>query len=390
MLSKLFGAFADGLGKDFLYGSLLPALLFATALAAGCVLVVGPEGVTAYVLSRSATETVAASTVVSLGLVAFAFTLSALRRPLQQLWASEISLGVLWGPFALLRRAHRWHRSVMEGRIQEPVSWAAVLDSFRERAMAVWKKPDKKEAPDGERARLRGAAASLPFADGPDAVRRELEGLLAAFGRYDCESLREVFRAAQEALLDRDERDRSRYGDMVVALEEAYGGELRATRLGNVTASYESYPARRYAIESRAFWPHVWHAADDKARTAIESRRLVLDFSLAVASLAVVGAALAAFAGPWLVYRPWVWLVVAVTSLGVAAAFYSMAVRVAQDLGEQVRAAYDLFHLDALEDLGRVRPTSFDKVRAAWQQQSQLRIYGAPEQSFDIAGKKAS
>jgi len=250
-----------------------------------------------------------------------------------------------------------------------------IFDEFRASISQSW----KQQAPDIPRReweRFTLLARSLPFADGPDAVRRALRPLVKAFETFGGDSLGDAYAAVKLALEERDREEALGQGEQRQRLDATYGFEVRATRLGNVICAYGSYPAERYGMESEVFWPHLSHELDDSVRSAIESRKLLLDFSLTMATLAVAWAAIAVFAGPWLVSGTWQWLLIAIAALFVAWGFYGSGVRAAEDLGDHVRCAYDLFQLDLLESLGRERPTDMVQTKQLWFEQSRLRLYG--------------
>ena len=383
MISSLLNAFAETLGRDFLYGSFLPALLFVCGLGAVFVAIVGLEGSTAWMQSLSGSELAVGSAVASIALVGFAFILTAVRRPVQQLWAAEGWGGLLWGLFGLLRWWHARARRKLEAKITQPAPWRAIFDDFRKEVTPIWNSQHP-QVPSRERERLELLARSLPFADGPEAVSRALGPLVAAHGMFAGEGLGDAYAATKLALLARDEEEALILGGRRRQLDATYGSEVRATRLGNVICSFGSYPARRYGMESEVFWPHLSHQLDDSARGAIESRKLLLDFALTMATLALSWAALAVFVGPWLMHAFWLWLLLAVGALVLARGFYGMGLRAAEDLGDHVRCAYDLFQLDMLESLGRERPADIEQTRLFWSQQSRLRLYGTSE-NFKIA-----
>jgi hypothetical protein len=129
-------------------------------------------------------------------------------------------------------------------------------------------------------------------------------------------------------------------------------------------------------MEAEVYWPRLQQVIDEKHLTAWQDQRILLDFCLVSASLAFVYGFLAMLVGPWLWYRPRLWVYAGVGSLALGYLFYRVGVVVADGLGDLSRASYDLFRLDLLEKLGAAHPTDTAKEREMWEKLSKVIVYG--------------
>jgi hypothetical protein len=96
-----------------------------------------------------------------------------------------------------------------------------------------------------------------------------------------------------------------------------------------------------------------------------------------MATLGMLFAALAAVGGPWLWLHPRFWtILVAGAGLVCYGIYYRMAVFLATQYGDLVRASFDLFRLELLDALYREHPATRAVELEKWEQASQLQIFG--------------
>jgi hypothetical protein len=164
---------------------------------------------------------------------------------------------------------------------------------------------------------------------------------------------------------------------------------IKPTKLGNIIESYNQYSFKRYKIEAEIFWPRLQRVIKPEYLKLVEEPKILLDFSLAMASLGFLYGFLALLVGPWLFFSLRFWLTLAF--LGFLSGFcsYRLSISAANSLGEMIRASFDLFRLDLMEALELPHPASFRVEQKQWEEFSKLTVYGE-NSDFRIRERKPS
>ncbi len=145
------------------------------------------------------------------------------------------------------------------------------------------------------------------------------------------------------------------------------------TKMGNVLASYEQYPKRRYGMESVFYWERLWLVLDKDVRQEIDSAWAPTDTLLYVSaglsgagalylSLAVMSS-LFALVGlvvldGWSLVRD---ITLGVLGLALSVLFYSWSIPGHLANGEAFRSAFDLYR----SKLGTLRAATDDERQTA-------------------------
>jgi hypothetical protein len=146
-----------------------------------------------------------------------------------------------------------------------------------------------------------------------------------------------------------------------------------------------------YRMEAEIFWPRLRRVIPPEYFGLIEQPRILLDFSLTMASLGAAYALLALLGGPWLWYSPLFWLLLAAVGCLASYLFYWLGVGAARQLGEMVRSSFDLFRLDLMEALARPHPATFLAEQKQWVELSKVAAYGVSKdfEDFQLSERKA-
>lgn len=392
MISDFFGHITGFLEKDFLFGSFLPAVVFNTVLALTLVGVLGTGPAAAWVDSWTPLQTAATAGVAGLALLAFAYVLAALRTLFMRLWSGETSLGVFQG-FLLIGRFIQRNRYLrLEKATLRPVHWPETKERFINDVKSVWNneksKPSKGKLAELEK--LVDRLGQIARAGGDDqgvwtlkGGGRTLKEIVGAFDGFDGNELTGIYSEVKKILEARSERNESVRRKLLVTLDRSFGAleSIRPTDLGNVVESFHYHSTKRYNLEGRLFFPHLQNVMSEASLKTLSEQRMLLDFSLAMATLSFFYAVLALIAGPWLWHFPLLWGGLAAAGAVTSLLFYRVGVIAAKNLGELVRAAYDLGRRDLMKALGRPQATSLAMERGQWEELSQLTAYGV---SFDF------
>jgi len=114
------------------------------------------------------------------------------------------------------------------------------------------------------------------------------------------------------------------------------------TRLGNLVASYETYPTVKYQLDGVFFWPRLWVVIDKDLREELDSAQAVADGGV-YACFVLVLAAPVAVADAFMTGHRAPWLVAAGVSLVLARGVYLAALPKYAQFGELFAAAYDQY-----------------------------------------------
>lgn len=151
------------------------------------------------------------------------------------------------------------------------------------------------------------------------------------------------------------------------------------TRLGNIIKAAEEYPADegRYGIDAVFFWPRLIAVVPDAARGDLSDARASMALLLNVSTLAFllgVGS-FTALAAAMLHPAAAFWACGA-GGLVLAALAYRSALAPGRIYAELVRAAFDLYRVDLLNQLKFGLPDSLTEERALWQNLGQQMYLG--------------
>ena len=152
------------------------------------------------------------------------------------------------------------------------------------------------------------------------------------------------------------------------------------TRLGNIIKAAEEYPADkgRYGINAVFFWPRLIAVIPDAARADLSDARASMTLLLNVSTLAFllgVGS-FTALAAAMLHPAAAFWACGA-GGLVLAALAYRSALAPGRIYAELVRAAFDLYRVDLLNQLKFGLPDNLDEERALWDNLGQQMYLGA-------------
>jgi hypothetical protein len=377
MIDTLLGKVAGLFEKDFLFASFLPALIFLPCLAATFALAVGIEGVWAWVDNWTALEKGVILAVSAFAVVIFAYVLNALRTSFAHFWSGESNFP-LYLPWPLLRlgeKYQQWRFRRMRDRRFNFSKWNEVRTFFEQNAPYDKTKPHLPRLVKWE---LTLRVKLLYQGMGPEKVKEKLKPVTAAWGKYSGEDLTGLFRSIKQTLLDWDEQASMRHQADTAALDRQFGSysTIRATKLGNIIASYNEYASKRYKMEAEIFWPRLQQVVKPEFLALVQEPRILLDFALTTTSLGILYSFLNLAIGPWLWFNYRFWGALAIIGFVISYFFYQVSVSAAIQLGEMMRASFDLFRLELMSALELPHPASFKKEQEQWQQLSELVVYG--------------
>jgi hypothetical protein len=341
----------------------------------------------AYIETLTAAEKALAIATAGVVTTTFAYLLNALRPTITRLWCGNMAGGPLKG-FAILGEFLEYCRyDRIRTRADGPDSvWMETFNEFRDSVLPLWSHRPV-PIPAEEVRKLNKAVAWLRPSRSPETILKELNPVIASFSTYDGDSLKDVFNKIKKKLVEQwYENDRQRHQDDKALLDRSFSSStsIRATRLGNYIESSNYYPFKRYGIEPEIFWHRLERVMKKEDVEAVDDQRTLLDFALTMATLSVVYLVFSAFAGPWFWYFPALWTVLVLLSACSALLFYQLGVIVAYDLGDRVRASFDLNRLTLMKALGRKIPEQFSGERRQWEELSRLAVYGETSGDFDI------
>lgn len=140
---------------------------------------------------------------------------------------------------------------------------------------------------------------------------------------------------------------------------------IMSTRLGNTLKAAEYYSTTAYGMDSNFWWPRLWSLLPDRMRKEVNESLIpvvaLLNFASLIVAVAIFGSAYL-----WQVGYNWqAWLVMMV-SIILAFISYRAAVAQAENYGETVRAAIDLYRFDLLKALHQSLPKTRDEEIACW------------------------
>jgi len=388
MINSLLTKITTFLDKDYLFASFLPALIFNALLSGTLVLVVGLSETFAWLAGVSASLKATLVVCWSIEIVVFGYVLNGLRGAILGFWAGTTRSWWTWGFRHLGEELQRRRFLRLRGQAAGLSPWREVFAKFSD---AVETRYDvgrcRISLPEKSRWLLRAEMATADRT--PEAVTLELQPIVQLYGKYLGDDLGDVYEAVKRRLDDRHAEENFHFQSETTILDRSFGSlqTVRASTLGNIIASYNLYPYKRYAMEAEVFWPRLRKVLPEEYTEFVQDQQILLDFSLAMATLSGIYAILGLIGGPWIWYRPSVWLPLGAAGLLCCLFFYRVAVQTAERFGDLVRSSFDLFRLDLMEALHRPHPATWQVERQQWKELSELTVYGVTS-DFTLVEKK--
>lgn len=116
------------------------------------------------------------------------------------------------------------------------------------------------------------------------------------------------------------------------------------TRLGNLLASFETYPTVKYGLDGVFFWPRLWVAIDKDLREELDSAQAVVDGALYASFAFAISAPLCLCYWRWLPsLQWWHWPAGAFCCGILAVVCYRLALPRYAQYGELFKATFDQF-----------------------------------------------
>ncbi|GII34158.1 hypothetical protein [Planotetraspora mira] len=142
--------------------------------------------------------------------------------------------------------------------------------------------------------------------------------------------------------------------------------DILPTRLGNVIRAAETYPWRRYGVDTITIWPRIYRVLPQSTISDIQDARATLEFLLVLSlwfvTVGVGNVVFAAVLGTTMLG--------AVLVCGIASFLsyltYVSAIPAAVEYGEQLRSAFDAHRLDLLARYRAPFPRNLDEERKQW------------------------
>lgn len=140
---------------------------------------------------------------------------------------------------------------------------------------------------------------------------------------------------------------------------------IMPTRLGNTLRAAENYSYIAYGMESVFWWPRLWPLLPDVVRKEIDESLVslvaLLNFTSLIVAVAIFGSYSLRQSG---LYRlAWLELFVGIILAYIS---YRAAVLQAEDYGESIRAAIDLYRFNLLKALHQPLPKNRDIEERYW------------------------
>jgi hypothetical protein len=396
MIQALFGEIKNVFDKDFLLASFLPSLVFLAAIAATVCDVLGFDGSIRWIESFSGEQITALSGAGFLGTVVFAYIINSLRMVFLKLWT-----GSTRGPFAwFFRLGEQWNRTKYEAAMKaySQSQWTEIPDRHRQRVRPFCTEANRqpKILPielDSLKEKIEIAKRDGPLRNPATAEKFIEDNVLPVYQKYAwTDDVNVIDRELDCYLQKRLDDDQVEIRSKRFYLDRQFGtsDSIRGTALGNIVESYNAYPFFRYGMEGEIYWTHLQNYVPEAFMRRIREQKIIFDFCLTMATLGVGYGLLAFVIGPFLSSDSWYWLVIGLIavlfSYGV---YYRLAVFVATQYGDLIRASFDLFRGDMLKAFSVKLDTPITTIgqeRNVWKELNQLLIYSdSPKNlTFDV------
>lgn len=395
MIQALFGEIKNLLDKDFLLASFLPSLVFLAFIAVTLCDVLGFDGFIRWVESFGGEQITALLGAVFLGTVVFAYIINSLRMVFLKLWT-----GSTRGPLApLLRLGEQWNRTKYELAMKaySQSAWIEIPDRHRQRVQPLCKERNSQpEIPPAElntlKEEIEMATREGPLRN-PDTAEKFIEDkVLSVYKKYQWnDDVNVVDRELDRYLQKRLNDDQLEIRSKRLYLDRQFGtsDSIRGTALGNIVESYNTYPFLRYGMEGEIYWTHLQNYMPEAFLKRIREQKIIFDFCLTMATLGVGYGLLAFVVGPLLSSDTSYWLAIGLIAVLFSyVVYYRLAVFVATQYGDLIRASFDLFRGDLLKafSVKLDKPiTRIGQEREVWKKLNQLLIYSdSPDLTFEI------
>jgi hypothetical protein len=386
MVQALFGEIKGFLDKDFLFASFVPVLVFLASISATFAGVVGFDGSLGWIETFTVAQSTALVGVTFLGTVVFAYIVNSLRMVFLKLWTG--AHGALT-PLLLLGESWNQAKYAEADKAAYRVpEWKTIIDEFSSTLQKYYKEPGTSEViTDTELTDLLSkiTGARLESIVSSDKAAAFLENtVLPAYKNFAWnDALNDVYQNLITVFETKAGEEQSNIISRRFRLDRRFGTKdtIRATTLGNIVESYNAYPFKRYGMEGEVFWPHLQHYVPEAFMKRISEQKIIFDFCLTMATLGVCYGFLAVVVGPFLSSNVWFWVILGVLVVVFSyAVYYRLAVFVATQYGDLIRASFDLFRWDLLKAFLKVEPsiTTLPKEREVWMELSRLLAYGDP------------
>jgi ABC-type multidrug transport system fused ATPase/permease subunit len=380
MINALTTQITNIIQKEFLFAAFLPTLIFGAALFITFGKVVGFLALIEWSQGQTTGEKVVIPAAITVAVTACAYILTGIRPVLWRFWSGELSL-VVFAPLLRIGEAvARLRRERLVRASRAKSVWAELPDWFR-LACAKWNiKRTKADPPKEKIEAARQMVARLSASMGAEGVKRHIRArFINLVDQYDATELSPLYAEIWAKLRGWSDEETFQENTNLWEIDRQFGEpeSIRATRLGNVIESYQTYSYRRYGMEPEVFWPHLQqHITSEEMKRMLADARTILDFALSMVSFAALYVLLCLFIGPWFLADLRFWLIFASVGSAVAFLFYVVAWSAAVQFGDLFRACFDLYRLALLKALSREFPRDTEQERGKWEQLSQVVVYG--------------
>jgi hypothetical protein len=380
MVKALLGQIQGVFKKDFLFASFLPSLVFLSAVVGSLASEFGFQPVLAWSDAWTTTQKSVIVTVSGVFVVVFAYLLNGLREFLFLHWSGS-KTSLIIRPFLQIRTATYLSRyEALQKEVNVPLKWNRIGEWLRN---SVNERIPKKPAPT-KKIDAKKLEAILKTIDGlKESMTRQdlqtaLEPLLEEYQVCEEESLSEGYAKANKLLGEWEKTEGATANLRRFQFDRSFGNKqsVKGNKLGNVVESYNYYSYSRYRLEAEVFWPHLQEVISDSMMAKLQDARMLLDFSISMATLAAMYSILVLIFGLWLTSHYIILGVLTGTAFLTTSLFYGMGVFAAMQFGDLVRACFDLYRLKLMKAFNLTIPPEFSKQRKLSLQISQLLVYG--------------
>jgi hypothetical protein len=333
--------------------------------------------------------------VVFLSTVVLAYIFNSLRVVFLKVWTGAIKTPIV--PLLLL--SQRWNEAKYDEEVKAAFrapAWRGIIDRFDSALRQGYRKPEASNLiPDDKLRSLESTLSRLQSqifdARHDDASNREkIENLMNTdvlpyyrkFGWSD--PLNGAYQNLISTLEKKAGEERSNIISRRFRLDRRYGTRdtIQPTTLGNVVESYNAYSFVRYGMEGEIFWPHLQQHIPGPFMKKIDEQKIIFDFCLTMATLGVSYGLLALVFGPLLWGNVRFWTILGLFAVGFSyVVYYKLAVSIATQYGDLIRASFDLFRHDLLKAFS----VKFDRSNISlleekelWGKLSRLLVYKDP------------
>jgi hypothetical protein len=154
--------------------------------------------------------------------------------------------------------------------------------------------------------------------------------------------------------------------------------QVAPTTMGNIANTIQSYAIRRYNCNLELFWSELQRIIqkDDKAYTALQESKAQLDFLVSCVWLTLVWSVIwVSVLAVWGCSVAGLW-VIALLGPGIAYGWYRAATEHYRSFADVLTTSLDLFRLDLLTALSIAAPADVEEERSAWDSLNRLTAYG--------------